>query len=305
MRRFQWCVMTMMTLGLGCSMSLMSHRAQAQPLRVSTLEQSCSGNSCQYIRGQGVCAPIFQHGRDVYCLTVAHVLTGAQQISVDGHAAQVVHADIQQEIALLKFQSDQRVPVVPTKLRQTASPRSGCLWTFDGNQTVRKCGPVQGDVIGLNVVPGQSGSPILNEQGELIGLVHMSNGKFIPWSRYEAMLDRLGCLPKSSINHADNGDVHSVPASASGLLEERLVKVERFQAELLVTIRSMPATVDVSRVDELEKTLLALTRELEELRPLKQRHLQLFDNAGAMTADVVLSPGDPIKIQSKVRVNRE
>ncbi len=283
----------------------MSHRAQAQPLRVSTLEQSCSGNSCQYIRGQGVCAPIFQHGRDVYCLTVAHVLTGAQQISVDGHAAQVVHADIQQEIALLKFQSDQRVPVVPTKLRQTASPRSGCLWTFDGNQTVRKCGPVQGDVIGLNVVPGQSGSPILNEQGELIGLVHMSNGKFIPWSRYEAMLDRLGCLPKSSINHADNGDVHSVPASASGLLEERLVKVERFQAELLVTIRSMPATVDVSRVDELEKTLLALTRELEELRPLKQRHLQLFDNAGAMTADVVLSPGDPIKIQSKVRVNRE
>lgn len=281
----------------------MSKLAQAQPLRVSTLEQSCSGNSCQYIRGQGVCTPIFQHGRDVYCLTVAHVLTGAQQISVDGHSVQVVHADIQQETALLKFQSDQRVPVVPTKLRQTVTPRNGCLWTFDGNQTVRKCGPVQGDVIGLNVVPGQSGSPILNEQGQLIGLVHMSNGKFIPWSRYEAMLDRLGCLPQSSIKSVDNGDVPSLPVSTSGMLEQRLAKVERLQAELLVTIRSMPAPVDALRVDDLEKKLLAATRELEELRPLKQRHLQLFDHAGSMTADVVLSPGDPIKIQSKVRVN--
>ncbi len=279
------------------------------------------------IRGQGVCAPIFQHGQDVYCLTVAHVLTGAQQISIDGHPAQVVHADIQQEIAMLKFQSSQPVPVVRTRLNQTTVPTNGCLWTFDGPQTVRRCGPVKGDIIQLNVIPGQSGSPVLNEQGEMIGLVHMSNGKFIPWSRYEAMLAKLGCIEKKAPIGDDRDHSRGQSRAGESEMSGRIERLEK--AIVLLTERMEESTKDgrlpssdledsatfsprekgleevESRVSQMDARLNVLQSELDELRPLKTRHLQLFDTNGKMTDDVALSPVDAIKIQSKVRINAQ
>ncbi len=132
------------------------------------------------IRGEGVCAPIFEADGVVYCLTVAHVLTGASEIFIDGQQGQLVGADLQQEVAVVSFRRRGVVQMVPTRIDVKPEASRGCLWTLRENQVVRECGPISQDAIQLTVVPGQSGSPVMGEHGYLLGLVYLSNGQFVP-----------------------------------------------------------------------------------------------------------------------------
>ncbi len=97
------------------------------------------------------------------------------------------------------------------------------------------------------------------------------------------MLDRLGC-----VRHDHQKD--------AGVLSEQEKPLE---LELLT-----------QKIKELEMKQVELASQQQRLRdevmilqPLKSRQLQLIDQEGKITANVTLKPGDPIRIQSRVRLH--
>ena len=130
-------------------------------------------------------------GRDGFILTCAHVVDGTGRVDVmfgDGitnnvYQATVVKSDARLDLALLKLNSAPGLlrPIslskMPTPPRGTPVAAIGAPLKIFRTVTagiVSYCGPDEGQdilVFDAKVMPGSSGGPVIDEQGDLIGIV--------------------------------------------------------------------------------------------------------------------------------------
>jgi S1-C subfamily serine protease len=127
---------------------------------------------------------VSEHG---HVLTNAHVVSGCKQIQTrDGRAANLVNKDEQLDLALLKIEGES--PAVAT-FRGRPAPRAGDsvvafgfplqgILSSEGNLTTGTIAATSGIgddprflQISVPVQPGNSGSPLLDSSGDVIGVV--------------------------------------------------------------------------------------------------------------------------------------
>ena len=130
-------------------------------------------------------------GKDGFILTCAHVVDGTGKVDVmfdDGitnsvYQASVIKTDAKLDLALLRLNSAPG-PLRPISLSKMPTPPRGTPVAAIGAPLkifrtvtagiVSYCGPDDGQdilVFDAKVMPGSSGGPVIDEQGDLIGIV--------------------------------------------------------------------------------------------------------------------------------------
>lgn len=150
-------------------------------------DTNADSKKVRYAMGAGI---IFR--KDGLIVTSYHVIAGAKQITVelaDGtiHSARVVGFDASEEndIAFLQISVEKELPTlslsvtptftVGTKLLNVGHPRS---LRYTASEAVISRVGNEGDVLGLqihsSVIPGNSGGPLIDARGEVVGIVFAS-----------------------------------------------------------------------------------------------------------------------------------
>lgn len=163
-------------------------RALYQKLRPATLRiEGCPPNDCTDPSGVGTAFLI----GDGYALTAYHVVLGAKTISAQTldrkrYAVQVIGYDEQADIALLRVNVPASTPVLPlAAARPVVGDAALAIGNGNGAFLTAKTGRLTGldsaseqadfpsGTLELNaqLVPGDSGGPIINARGEVVGVV--------------------------------------------------------------------------------------------------------------------------------------
>ncbi len=124
--------------------------------------------------GSGSCFVVARRGDWWYAITANHVVTPSDSLMVDGFSAEIVRADAEADVALIRFKSPGQYRVYSFAKAELGRPCTTVGWS-EGSKLVYK-----GNVVSVNlkgfiaanggVVPGCSGGPLLNENGEVIGI---------------------------------------------------------------------------------------------------------------------------------------
>ncbi len=131
--------------------------------------------------GSGSCFVVAHRGDWWYAITANHVV--GPDMMVDGFPAEIVRADAEADVALVRFKGI--IPRITGRIVKDykiysfakAQPGEPCTtvgWS-EGSKLVYKGNVVSVDLNGFiaangGVVPGCSGGPLLNENGEVIGI---------------------------------------------------------------------------------------------------------------------------------------
>lgn len=163
-------------------------RALYQKLRPATLRiEGCPPNDCTDPSGVGTAFLI----GDGYALTAYHVVLGAKTLSAQTldkkrYAVQVIGYDEQADIALLRVNVPASTPVFPlAAVRPAVGDAALAIGNGNGAFLTSKTGRLTGvdsvseqatfpsGTLELNaqLVPGDSGGPIINARGEVVGVV--------------------------------------------------------------------------------------------------------------------------------------
>ena len=149
--------------------------------------KSCQGNSCDV--GSGV---IVATSRGPLVATAHHVIKGSRRLTVvyQGriHVAELMCFSVPDDLALLTVRGivcrGARIGVLTGKVayRILGIGPSGRIRRYIGRWTGKLFSPQPGGIYGSSqfscqVVPGDSGGPVINEKGEVVGIVWGANGE--------------------------------------------------------------------------------------------------------------------------------
>lgn len=131
-----------------------------------------------------------------YLVTSAHVLTDATGVIVQNHAgeeyrAQIVHADLQRDLAILKIEDDDFTPksVLPYGISRNGIEIAEPVFTLGypkdevvyGEGYLSARSGAEGDTLSyqlsISANPGNSGGPVINRKGEVIGILNARQAK--------------------------------------------------------------------------------------------------------------------------------
>lgn len=295
--------------------------AVALPLTIRSAPINSRGDD---VSGFGACSPVYSGGGYVYCVTVAHNLIDANTLEVDGNPAEIFALKIQSDAAIVRY-AGSRKEVIQTRL-SPINAQSGCLVSPPGRWRRKSCGQIDGNRIVIQVIQGQSGSPVMTQNGILIGVVSMSDGKFVPWSIYLEMMRDKGMLTETA---KPTEQPTAKPATTTDI-DARLCAIEELLKKQVPQPGPQgPAGQDgapgptgpkgdkgdvgpqgpkgadspfgPAMMSDIQNRLAALEKGQQALaiRPYE------LHKADGTVQRVELKPGDPIKIYEKAKVNTQ
>lgn len=127
----------------------------------------------------GSCFVVAQRGDWWYAVTAKHVVDSGMPLTVDGYGAEVVRADPERDVALIRFEAaEARYPIYEFARAHVGSPCVSVGWGM-GHKLIHKGYIVATDLLGCvaangGVVPGCSGGALFDGEGRVLGVVSRS-----------------------------------------------------------------------------------------------------------------------------------